>query len=90
MKGRKGIREEKNDDYVISEARKLGHEQNIEFSVFAAAETFFIRSRRVSASLILGLKHSVISSDFLGEHNDLHAIALSRAKAHLGKHNWRG
>ena len=89
MKGRKGIREEKNDDYVISEARKLGHEQNIEFSVFAA-ETFFIRSRRVSASLILGLKHSVISSDFLGEHNDLHAIALSRAKAHLGKHNWRG
>ena len=88
MKGRKGIREEKNDDYVISEARKLGHEQNIEFSVFAA-ETFFIRSRRVSASLILGLKHSVISSDFLGEHNDLHAIALSRAKAHLGKH-WRG
>ena len=40
MKGRKGIREEKNDDYVVSEARKLGHEQNIEFSVFAA-ETFF-------------------------------------------------
>ena len=42
MKGRKGIREEKNDDYVVSEARKLGHEQNIEFSVFAAAETFFL------------------------------------------------
>ena len=57
MKGRKGIREEKNDDYVISEARKLGHEQNIEFSVFAG-------------QLFSALDHEVLEEGFINSKAD--------------------